>query len=178
MMELTKQRLLNNIGFLILIFMLLNSCNKKIQSGKLECILDSIKVDVNEMDIEVGQHNGWTDTTTLILVTYHRKSMDISIGSKLKGVYKGSDIYFYQSIVDSLDTKKYRQIPNNIIWNDFIPKKIDKNIIQPPYDPINIQIEYNTKKECIGDVIKGKGYLNGKIISECKCPAGATSEEE
>lgn len=149
---------------------LFNSCQeRRVQDEKLECILNSIKINLAGMDIEVSQHNGWTDTTALMLVTYHRKSMNIPIGSNLKGLYKGKDIYFYQSTIDSLDTKKYRQIPNNITWNNFIPKKIDENIIQPPYDPINIQIEYHTKGNCIAEVIRGKGYINEKIFSGCKC---------
>lgn len=157
------------IKITILILILFSSCQKRVQDGKLECILNSIEVDANEMDIEIGQHNGWNDSTALILVTYHKKSLDIPMGSNLKGLYKGNDIYFYQSSIDSSDNKKYNQIPNNIRWKEFIPKEMDESIIQPPYDPVNIQIEYNLKGNCIVAVIRGKGYINEKLLSRCKC---------
>jgi hypothetical protein len=168
-MELIEQKFVkNNIVLGVLIFLMLNSCQTRMQEGKLECILNNIEVDANGMDIEVGQHNGWTDTTTLILVTYHKKSLGIPIDCNLKGRYKGTDIYFYQSNVDTLDRQQYVQIPNNISWNNFI-QEIDEDFFQPPYDPVEIQVEYNDKRKCFGNVIKGKGYINGKIISECKC---------
>ena len=170
MMELTKQRFVKiNIVFFILILVLFHSCQKRVQNGKLECILDSIKVDVDGMDIEVGQHNGWTDTTALILVTYHRKSIDIPISGNLKGMYKRNDIYFYQTNVDTLDTREYQQVPNNINWYAFEQEMIDDNIIHPPYDPISVQVEYNVKRSCIGDVIKGRGYIMDNILLKCNC---------
>lgn len=168
MMELIGQKFVK-INIIILMLMFFYSCQEIIHDKKLECILDSIKVNLDEKEIEVGQHNGWTDTTNLILITYHRKSMNGSVVSKLKGLYKGRDIYFYQSVVDSLDNGKYAQIPNSIDWNNFTPKEIDENIIHPPYDPINIQIEYNMNSNCIVAVIKGKGYINPENISKCKC---------
>lgn len=168
MMELIKQRFVKiNIIFFILV--LFNSCQERVQDGKLECILDSIKVDVNGMNIEIGQYNGWTDTTVLILVTYHRKSMNIPISGNLKGVYKGNDIYFYQENVDTLDAHEYKKIPNNINWNTFVQKILDSNIIQPPYDPIGVQIEYNIKRDCVSNIVKGKGYRMNNIISKCDC---------
>ncbi len=153
----------------MLIFVLSNSCEKKVQDGKLECILDNIKVDLNGMDIEVGQHNGWTDTTALILITYHKKSANIPISGNLKGKYKGNDIYFYQTNVDTVDTHKYKQIPNNIKWRAFVQQKVSDDFIMPPYDPISLQVEYNIKRNCIGDVFKGKGYLLDNAVSKCSC---------
>lgn len=121
------------------------------------------------MVIEVGQHNGWTDTTSLILITYHKKPLKIPLGVALKAEYKGQDIYLYQSVIDSVSNKKYRTISNNIAWRSFTPEKLDEDFILPPYDPINIQIEYNFRNDCIIDVIRGKGYVDQRLISECKC---------
>jgi hypothetical protein len=146
-----------------------SSCQETVQDGDLECILNAAEVDINGVDIMVGQVDGWTDTTSLISIVYHKKSIDIPIGSNLKGLYKGRDIYFYQSAVDSLDNKKYSQISNSIVWHNFTPKEMDEDFISPPYDPINIQVEYNIKRNCIGEVIRGKGYINKEVISKCRC---------
>lgn len=167
MMELIEQKFVK-INFIFLMLLILNSCQTEVQDGKLECVLDNIKVDLDEVEIEVGQHDGWTDTSALILITFHKKSLNIPIGGNLKGVYKGRDIYFYQTTIDSLDTKKYSQIPNDIRWKSFTPKELDEDIIQPPYNPVNIQIEYNRKKNCFERVIRGKGFIS-ESISKCSC---------
>jgi hypothetical protein len=169
MMELIKQRFLNISLYLGILTLLLFSCIKKSVEGSLECILDNINVDKKGINIEVGQHNGWTDATVLILVTYHKKSNEISISGNLKGEFRGNDIYFYQSNIDSLDKKKYKQISNNINWQNYIPLEMDEDYISPPYDPINIQIEYSLKKECIVQIINGEGFINKNRISVCMC---------
>jgi CRISPR/Cas system endoribonuclease Cas6 (RAMP superfamily) len=145
-----------------------SSCQETPQKAILECILNASEIDINGVDILVGQVDGWTDTTSLISIVYHKKSIVISIESNLKGQYKGREIYFYQSTVDSLDNRKYKQIPNDIIWKSFIPKELDENSIQPPYNPDQIQIEYNRKKNCFERVIKGKGFIS-ESISKCSC---------
>src|SRR5690554_7089254 len=139
MMELIKQKLIKTSGIL-LILILYCSCQEVVQDRKLECLLESIKVDLDAVEIEVGQHNGWTDSTALILITYYEKPLKTPTKGNLKGLYNGKNIYYYQSVVDSLDNKKYNQIPNSIIWSKFIPVEMDKDFISPPYDPINIQV--------------------------------------
>lgn len=114
------------------------TCKQEVHAGKLECLLESLKIELKGMVIEVGQHNGWNDTTSLIMVTYHKKSLKIPIERNLKGSYKGKDIYFYQSTIDSLDKQKYSRIPNGINWVNNTPKKMDEDYFMPPYDPINI----------------------------------------
>lgn len=169
MMELIKQRFIKSKFILgIFLLVLFNSCTKRMQDGKLECILESIKLNTKEMDIEVGQHNGWTDSTALILITYHRKASGIPISGNLKSTYKGNDIYFYESKVDSTDTKNYKQIPNNISWTEYT-EEIDNDFFYPPYDPINIQVEYDLGANCFGEVIRGKGYIKDNIFSKCEC---------
>lgn len=167
MMGLIEQRFVKiSIIFLILQY----SCQEVVREEKLECLLESIEIDLNEIEIEVGQHNGWTDTTALILITYHRKSLAMPVvESNLKGLYQGTDIYFYQSRVDSLDKKIYNQIPNNIVWRSFASSEMNEDVIPPPYDPINVQVEYNFDKNCIGKIIKGKGYIDLKTVAKCKC---------
>lgn len=170
MMELIKQRFLNislYLGLLPLIITI--SCKEKSVDGRLECILDNINVDKNGINIEVGQHNGWTDGTVLLLITYHEESNKISISGDLKGKYRGNDIYFYQINIDSLDKTKYKQISNNIKWQKCIPYKMNDNYISPPYDPINIQIEYNLKEDCIVKIIGGEGFVKKNDMSKCNC---------
>lgn len=167
MTELTRQ-LFIKINMLI-ILLTLNACNYKIGDDKLECLLESIVVDRAEKVIVVGQSDGWTDSTALISIIYYQKSLISPNRSRLKGRYKGTDVYFNQAHVDTLDKKKYKQITNSIVWHEFIPEEIDEDFISPPYDPINIQINYNIKRECFGDVIGGEGFINLDIISKCNC---------
>lgn len=170
MMELIKQRFLNISIYLgILPLILTVSCKEKSVEGRLECILDNINVDKKGINIEVGQHNGWTAGTVLILITYHKESNKIPIIGNLKGEYRGNDIYYYQANIDSLDQNKYKQISNNIIWQNCIPQEMDNDFISPPYDPINIQIEYNLKKDCIVRIIRGEGFVNKNSMSKCIC---------
>lgn len=169
MMELIEQRYGRiNIILVVLILAVFNSCHENVQLGALECLLENIENTENKVDILVGQHNGWSDTTALIIVTYHKKSMNIPISSELKGTYNGHDIFFYQTIIDSLDKKKYKQIPNNIIWvNNSL--EIKNETFSPPYDPMSVQVEYNIRTNCIGDVVKGEGYLTNNFRSKCGC---------
>ena len=170
MMELIKQGFIKNnfIFGMFLLLVLLDSCTKKMQDGTLECILESAKLNTNEMYIEVGQHNGWTDSTALILITYHRKASGVPISGNLKSTYKGHDIYFYESILDSNDSRKYEQIPNNIYWTEYA-EEVDNDYFYPPYDPVAIHVEYNFQTKCFGEVVRGKGYINDNILSGCKC---------
>jgi hypothetical protein len=169
-MELIKQRL-KNIRFLagLAILVILISCKRESSNGKLECILESIDIEKKGMILAIGQHNGWTDSTVLLLITYHNKSEEKLIGSNLKGAYKGSNIYFNQGNLDTLDKKIYNQISNNIKWHNYVSEEMDEDYIPPPYDPINIQIEYDLEKECVFKIIRGKGYIDLKTLSKCKC---------
>lgn len=170
MMELIELRFVRtNIIIITFILILFNSCQKRMEQGKLECILESIEADVTGMDILVGQHNGWTDSTVLIIIIFEDKSMNIPNNSRLKGRYKGNDIYFNQGNVDTLDTREYKQIPNNIKWSTFVQKEVSDDFMMPPYDPISLQVEYNIKRNCIRDVFKGKGYMLNNAISKCSC---------
>ncbi|HMP32467.1 MAG TPA: hypothetical protein PKD85_22855 [Saprospiraceae bacterium] len=169
-MELIKQRLLNIklvLGLLTLVNFI--SCQMEENKGKLECILDGVNIDTKGMIIEVGQANGWTDSTVLLLITYHKKSEEELISCNLKGDYKGNNIYFNQGNIDTMDKRVYIQISNNIKWNNHIPHEMDEDYISPPYDPINIQLEYTLEKNCIIEIIRGKGYFNLKTISKCMC---------
>lgn len=168
MMELTERK---SVKINIIIFLLgwLISCNVDKSTMPLECMILGINVDMEKKIIEVGQHNGWSDSTSLILITFHHKSMAYLIHGTSKGLFKGNDIYFYQSTVDSLDDKKYNQIPNNISWKNFTPKELPKDFIMPPYDPIQIQLEYNFNRNCVGDVIRGEGFIKKDVINKCKC---------
>jgi len=157
----------NSIIFLMLIVSC--SCQDEVLTTPLECILDGIEVNLDGMDIDVSQHNGWTDTTALIIIMYHEKSKNVLSRSNLRGRYKGTDVYFTQSNVDTLDKRTYKQIPNQISWEYFKPKEPDKEWLPPPYDPITISVEYDIKKECIKGVIRGKGYVADDILSKCKC---------
>jgi len=157
----------NSIIFLMLI--LYCSCRDEVQTRQLECILDSVDVDVSEMDIVVSQIDGWTDTTSLISIIYHSESINISIASDLKGRYRGSDIYFSHRNIDTLDKRTYKKIPNQISWEYFKPKEFDEEWIPPPYEPIVIRVEYDIKRGCIKGVIRGKGYVADDILSKCKC---------
>ncbi len=169
MMELMQQRFVRiNIVMSLLILLFFTSCHKRVQDGRLECVLESIKIDADSMNILVSQVNGWTDSTALIIVVFEKKSMNIPNNSDLKGEYNGYDIYFNQGNVDTLDTREYKQITNNINWKKNSPKIIDETL-HPPYDPISLQIEYNLERNCIGDIVKGKGYMMGSILSRCKC---------
>ncbi len=170
MMELIELKFTRiSIILSVLMLFLFNSCQERVeQQGKLECILESIEIDTKGMNILVGQHNGWTDSTALIVIIFEEKSMEILNNSSLKGRYKENDIYFNQGNVDTLDTREYKQIPNNINWNDF-KEEIDSDFIMPPYDPINIQIEYNVKRNCIGSIVRGEGYIIDNVISKCRC---------
>lgn len=170
MMGLTEQRFLS-IKFLIslLTLVFLSSCQKESYDGKLECILESVNIDKKEMNVIVGQHNGWTDSTTLIIILFEEKSMNIPINSTLKGKYKQYDIYFSQGNIDSLDNNQYKQIPNNINWYNFTPEEMDEDYISPPYDPINIQVVYDLRTNCFGEVIKGKGFMTNDFASKCQC---------
>ena len=170
MMELIKQRL-KNIRLLagLAILVILISCKRELSNGKLECILASIDINKEGMIIEVGQANKWTDSTVLLIITYHEKSEEKLIGSDLKGVYKGINIYFNQGNIDTLDKKIYRQISNNIKWHTYVSEELDEDYIPPPYDPINIHIEYDLEKECVVEIIRGKGLIDLKTISKCKC---------
>lgn len=169
LLSLSNGRLIINIILGVLILFLLNSCQKDIQVGMLECILESIDADKEGIDIFVGQTNGWTDSTTLISIMYHKKSIEIAISSNLKGLYKGCDIFFYQTNLDTMDNKIYKQIPNNINWTDFKQKIVEDNMIVPPYEPVVVQVEYNIKRSCISNIIKGDGYITSSIISKCHC---------
>lgn len=169
MMESTKLRYERiKIILIVLNVGLLHSCHESRQTGMLECLLDNIKDTGNKEDILVGQHNGWSDTTALIIITYHKKSMNIPIVSELKGKYKGHNIYFYQTNIDSLDDKRYEQISNNIPWDKNLLEIEDKALL-PPYDPMEVQIEYNIGNDCIGGVVKGKGFLANNFAHECQC---------
>lgn len=154
------------ISILTFIFI---SCNQKDHGDVLECLLDSIAFDLSGIEIEVGQHNGWTDTTALIIITYHKISSEIPIGSTAKGQYNGTNIYFYQTSIDSLDSKMYDTIPNSIDWHYNIPQKIDVDFITPPYDPNNIQVEYNFQKKCIVSVKDKIGLFKEDVFSNCSC---------
>ncbi|MEZ4910567.1 MAG: hypothetical protein R2774_06865 [Saprospiraceae bacterium] len=170
MMELIKQRLKNIrllVGLAILVILL--SCKRESSNGKLECILESVKIEKKDLDIIVGQHNRWTDSSSLIVILFEEKNMNISNNSKLKGKYSQNDIYYNQGNIDTLDKKKYRQISNSIKWQTHVPHEMEKDYISPPYDPINIQIEYDLDKDCIIDIIRGKGFIDSKTISQCKC---------
>ena len=170
MMELKEQRFISaSIFFAMLILFYFSSCQKDLQHGKLECLLERINVDMEGKDILVGQHNGWTDSTALIIVVFEKKSMNIPITSSLQGKYNGHDIYFNQGNVDTLDTLKYKQISNSIKWNEFTSKITDDNIIQPPYNPVSVQVEYNISRDCFNDVIRGKGYFTNDFTSKCGC---------
>lgn len=158
------------ILFMLILFMLtVFSCKESSKNVKLECLLDSINVDLDNVDILVGQANGWTDTTALILITYHKESIKVPIGSRFKSTYKGHDIFFNQESIDTLNTKKYRRIPNNIKWKRHNPKEMDDDYIVPLYNPIQVQIEYNIKRNCFGNIIRGKGLIKEKSIEKCKC---------
>ncbi len=170
MMGLTEQRLLSiKVIIGLLAFGFLSSCQKGSYDGKLECILESVNIDKKGIVIEVGQDNEWTDTTILILVTYHKKSNEILIGGNLKGVYRGNDIYMYETNSGSTGNKKFNKIPNNINWYNLTPKEIDEDYISPPYDPINIQVEYDLRTNCFGEVFRGKGLIKENIFAKCKC---------
>lgn len=68
MMESTKLRYERiKIILIVLNVGLLHSCHESRQTGMLECLLDNIKDTGNKEDILVGQHNGWSDTTALIV---------------------------------------------------------------------------------------------------------------
>jgi len=171
MMELIKLRYVKiNIIFVVFLLILSNSCQEKTEQGrKLECILEGINITTNDVDILVGQHDGWTDSTTLITIIFEDKSMNIPKNSMLKGRYKGNDIYFNQGKVDTLDTREYEQIPNNIKWNTFAEKMLEDDFIQPPYNPISVQVEYNTEGNCVFNIVKGKEYVLKDILSKCDC---------
>lgn len=168
MMELIELKSVR-ISILLLMMVVFYSCEEAFQDRTLECLLRSIKVDLEGMEIDVGQHDGWTDSTSLMLITYHRISSEVHISSDLKGTYKGKDIYFYQRTIDSLDKKKYKRIPHDIKWEKITPRRIEENYFPPPYDPINIQVKYNYERNCFEEVIGGKGYIDVKSISNCKC---------
>lgn len=169
MIKLIKHRFtIINIVFFIVVLVFCNSCKKRLQDGKLDCILDNIAVDVNGMNIEVSQHNGWTDTTVLLSIIYHRKAMNIPISSDFKGVYRGNRIYFSQFNIDSLDRRNYKQIPSNIVWSKNVFKiQEDNTNISFPYNPMSVQIEYDLKTNCISSVIRGKGYMLKNFESKC-----------
>ena len=92
-MELIKLKSIRiSVTHYIFILFLFNSCQKRMEQGKLECILESIEVDKEGMNILVGQHDGWTDSTVLIVIVFADKSMNTPYNSSLKGKYK--DLHF------------------------------------------------------------------------------------
>lgn len=169
-MELMKSRCLSiKVTFLILTLTTFYSCSGSRQGERtLECLLSSIEYEKDDVYIEVGQHNGWSDTTALIIITYHEKSMNLPNSIDLKGRYNGQDVYFYQTNIDPKDTKQYNQIPNGIIWKNNLHKTKDlENKFHPPYDPVFVQVEYNTKRGCVN----GRGHMVDGFESKCNsCP--------
>ena len=174
MMEFTKPKFMP-IKFLLLVFVLASfySCHEnRARSKMLECLLESLEVQGQDVDVLVGQHNGWDDSTALIIVTFYKKPLKMPIpSSDFVGHYNGKNIYFYQMNIDSADTKQYLQIPSNISWKEDIrPKRESNDIPIMFYHPMSIQIEYNIKKKKFGEVIQGKGYLRDDWQSFClKC---------
>jgi len=145
------------------------SCSGSQQSKRtLECLLNSIEHKKDDVYIKIGQHNGWSDTTVLIIISYHEKSMNLPNSSDLKGRYNGQDVYFYQTNMDPMDTKEYNQIPNGIIWKKNLHKiKDEESELPPPYDPMSVQIEYNTKRGCVNSSV----YMIDDSESKCNyCP--------
>lgn len=138
---------------LILIITIISfSCNNTKVGNSLECLLDSFMnvCDIEDSDfIEVVQHNGWTDTSMLLIISLHKANNAKYVNfepTQLKSSYRGYDIYFSQFNVDSSDHKKYEKIPNAINWK--IYNKRSRNDFTPPYDPFTIQIEYHIKSKC------------------------------
>lgn len=155
--------------YLVTLTFLISCNNQDKMAGTLECLLGSIEQDANEKNIVVGQANGWTDSTALVIILYEDKSLKIPKNGQLKGEYQGNDIYFSNSNIDSLDTQKYSRIPNGIKWKKITPEITEKDFIVPPYNPINIQVEYFFDKNCFGEIVRGEGYIDKLSFTKCKC---------
>jgi len=169
MMEFIERRL-KRIRLLVLILLFFSSCQNTVQEGALECVLEGIKIEFEGKNIIVGQADGWTDSTSLITVLLESKSFNIPISSDLIGIYKGNDIFLNQRSLDSMDSKQYEQIQNNITWKYYLPEiEGNTDIVMPPYEPAIVQIEYNNKKKCFGKIIRGKKIVDNNVISKCSC---------
>jgi hypothetical protein len=171
MMELIKLRYRKINIFFIFLILGSTSCQDKSKTCYLENILDNIGVNLEATTLIIGQGDGWTDSTTLVSMILDDDNKYISTNMmKYKGHYNGINIYFNQINIDSMDSKKYISIPSKINWidnNDLYV--IDENEISPPHESTKIEIEYNLKKKCIIEIIRGKELLKENQLFDCMC---------
>ena len=176
MMEQIERELISLCLSSILMCLMIISCHYKSSEHQftnddiLECVLSNFTNisdrNMKEGSFLVGQQNGWTKNSSLIIISYISKEELRFVSADLKSKFKQKKVFFYQNNLNETDLDEYPQFPNKLNWEVY-SNQTSKTVI-PIFDPPTIQLVYNYSKGCIERVIQGKHLLKNDFKSKCK----------
>lgn len=170
-MEFIELRLICLSRILLFCFVLTSCQIYKSDNQKdalLECILTNFITHENNGDFLVGQHDNWTKSTSLIIVSYIPKGDVQYIQAEEKSRFNKKDVYYYrEEISHTITENTVQKIANQLKWELFNSQN-SINEDQSPYDPITVQLTYNYSSNCIENIVVGERYLRKDWELKCK----------
>lgn len=163
--------------FTLSILLIYNSCVPQVNTSILECIIDKYMSEFSMRlgdEISLFESHGWTDST-LNLSVLTIKSERLESGKYLFTEYKGAKLYMaqgklYQSegVQTKLFLDKTKMVSNNLNWEIVEINNKEKNEIVPPEQFDEVQIIYNSSKNCIEESnMMGRVKFKEHIKSKC-----------
>ena len=173
-MEFIKQRLIY-VTKILLFWILFSSCqslkSEKQKDMLLECILSNFITDGDNGNqpgaFLVGQHDNWSESSSLIIVSYIPESDVRYINADEKSRFNQKEIFFYRTEIEAAKTNNIIQkIPNKLEWQPY--ESQNSGYDRPPFDPVTIQLVYNYSSNCLEIIISGENNMQKEWESKCK----------
>ena len=165
MMESIEQKL-TFVSSLLLFAIVLCSCksseNSNNEKMQLEGILSNIIIskdgDSPNGSYLVGQHDGWSTSSSMIIVSYIPSDKAEYINATEKSNFDGKDVFFYRTdLTEITKESEFKKIPNELSWGAYVSVDSLGSIDQ--FDPLTVQLIYNFSLNCIEKVLSGEMYM-------------------
>lgn len=149
-MERIKQKLFDKIALLLLLISVLGCNDKNINYGFegiiLDAFIDTYKLNPEHGTISIGLSQ-WSDTSTLIYLSYFEKKSSINSIDLLESTYKSFHI-------TKNNFSNYNFL-NDLRWKKALERTKDSDSTPSAIDDDNIQIVVSNRKRCVLNVLKG-----------------------
>ena len=145
----------------------------------LDCVLENAIGQVDdetEFNILGTEMIGWSDSTSLIILTFPKKELTIVDDDIVyKSTYLGRDVYLRSNflIIDKTGSRvnksKYLGIWNssNIVFEEE-NIVLNNDLFMPPYSPPEVQFEYNYNEDCIQSILLLRWIEEDVLIENCR----------
>ncbi|WP_203296770.1 hypothetical protein [Luteirhabdus pelagi] len=158
---------------LLLFFISCGNIETDDRKAILECIIDNY-TEVNRVSnseyLSINENQFWSDSTSIIVLSIHKRVDEVYNG--LIAEYNGIEIRLYRGSLDeSSKIVEQNWIPTNLNWKKIKigkTKRDDENPIPIGNHPPQIQLVYNTKSNCINEILLGNEKIITEIMLNCK----------